>query len=444
MDYKAEYIKLLKQALAAETETVRLYTAMMAVAPASSLEKLLEVNADETDHQAIIADLLLEAVAGESADQEERIPGGGLDGDRILWKPDQPQSDRDGRGYLICKNVPIARTGSQNYLAREMGVADADPEAVIPVMRYPEDVFAPETIASFEGKPVTMTHPPEDVTPENGRPMPKGMYRMCAGPVSTSWPIWSSPTRRSSTRCAADPCGRSPAGIAATMRRIRPGDTARSGYGATMWLSFPLGRAGAAVSIQDAAAPAAEKVRKSMNMFNRVILTALGKAAKDASPEELEELVATAETALDAEPAAQAQEAAPAADEMTEKVTGDDDLGGKLDKVLTMLGELAKKNDREEKMERKMSDEGDLEELIEKLTGEDGEEAATVTEHDAAPDPEVQDAALQILKNVRPAVAAIRDTRGVPGWWTPCSSRCRRRHDRCAGRSHQDSQGEGR
>ena len=75
MDYKAEYIKLLKQALAAETEAVRLYTAMMAIAPASILEKLLEVNADETDHQAIIADLLLEAVAGESADQEERIPG---------------------------------------------------------------------------------------------------------------------------------------------------------------------------------------------------------------------------------------------------------------------------------------------------------------------------------------------------------------------------------
>lgn len=75
MEYKAEYIELLKKALAAETETVRLYTAMMAIAPASSLEKLLEVNADETDHQAIIADLLLEAVAGESAGQEELVQG---------------------------------------------------------------------------------------------------------------------------------------------------------------------------------------------------------------------------------------------------------------------------------------------------------------------------------------------------------------------------------
>lgn len=325
--------------------------------------------------------------------------------------PISPNQIETAEGYLICKNVPIARTGSQNYLAREMGVADADPEAVIPVMRYPEDVFAPETIASFEGKPVTMTHPPEDVTPENWSAYAKGHVQnvrrtgehIMADLVITD-PTLIDQVRSGSMRqvscgyrCdyAADPAG------GYRQKRIRGNHVA----------VVPLGRAGAAVSIQDAAAPAAEKVRKSMNMFNRVILTALGKAAKDASPEELEELVATAETALDAEPAAQAQEAAPAADEMTEKVAGDDDLGSKLDKVLAMLGELAKKNDREEKMERKMSDEGDLEELIEKLTGEDGEEAATVTEHDAAPDPEVRDAALQILKNVRPAVAAIRDTR---------------------------------
>lgn len=248
--------------------------------------------------------------------------------------PISPNQIETAEGYLICKNVPIARTGSQNYLAREMGVADADPEAVIPVMRYPEDVFSPETIASFEGKPVTMTHPPEDVTPENWSAYAKGHVQnvrrtgehIMADLVITD-PTLIDQVRSGSMRqvscgyrCdyAVDPAG------GYRQKRIRGNHVA----------VVPLGRAGAAVSIQDAAAPAAEKVRKSMNMFNRVILTALGKAAKDASPEELEELVATAETALDAEPAAQAQEAAPAADEMTEKVTGDDDLGGKLDKVL--------------------------------------------------------------------------------------------------------------
>lgn len=75
MDYNAEYIELLKKSLAGETETVRLYLACMAVAPQEHIPKLLEIQTDETDHQAIIADLLLEAVAGQSADQEELVPG---------------------------------------------------------------------------------------------------------------------------------------------------------------------------------------------------------------------------------------------------------------------------------------------------------------------------------------------------------------------------------
>lgn len=75
MDNNAEYIELLKRSLAGETETVRLYLAVMAVAPQNAIPRLLEIQADETDHQAVIADLLLEAVAGESAGQEELVPG---------------------------------------------------------------------------------------------------------------------------------------------------------------------------------------------------------------------------------------------------------------------------------------------------------------------------------------------------------------------------------
>lgn len=75
MDYNAEYIELLKRSLAGETETVRLYLACMAVAPPEHIPKLLEIQADETDHQAVIADLLLEATAGQSAGQERLVPG---------------------------------------------------------------------------------------------------------------------------------------------------------------------------------------------------------------------------------------------------------------------------------------------------------------------------------------------------------------------------------
>ena len=68
-------------------------------------------------------------------------------------------------GYLICVNVPIARTGEQEYLASEV-LVDGGNEKVI-VHRPEEEVFAKETIASFEGKPLVNDHPNEDVTVEN-------------------------------------------------------------------------------------------------------------------------------------------------------------------------------------------------------------------------------------------------------------------------------------
>lgn len=70
-------------------------------------------------------------------------------------------------GYLICLNVPIARTGTQQYLRSELGLLDGDTNDVVDVMRTEAEVFAAATIASFEGKPVTDDHPPVSVTAEN-------------------------------------------------------------------------------------------------------------------------------------------------------------------------------------------------------------------------------------------------------------------------------------
>ena len=75
MDYNQEYIDLLKRSLAGENETVRLYLAVMALAPNSAIPKLLEVMTDELDHTAVIGDLLTEAMSGQSADQEQLVPG---------------------------------------------------------------------------------------------------------------------------------------------------------------------------------------------------------------------------------------------------------------------------------------------------------------------------------------------------------------------------------
>ena len=85
-------------------------------------------------------------------------------------------SRREPEGYLLCLNVPVARTGTQEYLPEELGLPPVrgDPGRLIPVERPEEEVFDPATIASFEGMPVTNDHPPEGVTLENIRYLQKG------------------------------------------------------------------------------------------------------------------------------------------------------------------------------------------------------------------------------------------------------------------------------
>lgn len=79
-------------------------------------------------------------------------------------------------GFLICHNVPIARTGWYDYLGREIGADDKSDE-VVKVYRSPEEVFSPAAIASFEGKVLTDEHPNEPVTPINALRYTKGVIQ---------------------------------------------------------------------------------------------------------------------------------------------------------------------------------------------------------------------------------------------------------------------------
>ena len=118
-----------------------------------------------------------------------------------------PHMAESAEGYLICRGVPVARSGTQYYMPEELQmkglglstagggnfdrpnlnrnkrsprcgtapieVADARP---VPVYRPEEEVFSPACMASFEGKPVTEDHPdlPEGVSAENIREYQKG------------------------------------------------------------------------------------------------------------------------------------------------------------------------------------------------------------------------------------------------------------------------------
>lgn len=69
-----EYQALLEKALADEISTVRLYLAAMAKAPPGDIPVLLEINADETDHIALIAGLL-SRLTGKPVDYAAMIGG---------------------------------------------------------------------------------------------------------------------------------------------------------------------------------------------------------------------------------------------------------------------------------------------------------------------------------------------------------------------------------
>lgn len=64
-------------------------------------------------------------------------------------------------GSLLCKDVAIARTGTQRYLPEEVDLIPG-PDGSVVVYRTEDEVFAPETIASFEGVAVTLGHPEDD------------------------------------------------------------------------------------------------------------------------------------------------------------------------------------------------------------------------------------------------------------------------------------------
>ncbi|MCL1939545.1 MAG: DUF2213 domain-containing protein [Desulfovibrionaceae bacterium] len=92
-----------------------------------------------------------------------------------------PHIQETPEGFLLCSGVPIARTGVQEYTPDEVPV-EPGPDGVVLVVREEAEVFSPATIASFEGKSVTLYHPEPDpdpdvpdVNPDNWRELARGV-----------------------------------------------------------------------------------------------------------------------------------------------------------------------------------------------------------------------------------------------------------------------------
>jgi uncharacterized protein len=68
-------------------------------------------------------------------------------------------------GYLVATGV-LARSGIQEYRAYELGM-DGDPMRIVKIYRPESEVFDRDSMASFDGLPITIEHPPGAVTADN-------------------------------------------------------------------------------------------------------------------------------------------------------------------------------------------------------------------------------------------------------------------------------------
>ena len=75
--------------------------------------------------------------------------------------------ERTPEGFLLAR-AAVTRVGVQKYKRGELG-APGDPDEMVGVLRTHDTVFCQDTQNAFRGRPVTMGHPVQSVTPANAR-----------------------------------------------------------------------------------------------------------------------------------------------------------------------------------------------------------------------------------------------------------------------------------
>lgn len=380
-----------------------------------------------------------------------------------------PNIVKTPEGYLICKNVPIGRLGSMQYLAEELGLA-IDSNEPIQVMRDEDALFELAAIASFEGKPVTDGHPPDDVDPGNFANYAKGHAqnvrrgtgadadKMMADLVITDpnlINIVENNLRREVS--SGYSCNYSEnADGTYSQRQIRGNHIA----------IVDEGRAGKSVCIKDSVPAAVSKPiieRRTKLMSKKTdkissILNLFGRSVRDAkTTDELEDMAKDAASAIESVTADETSTKEPVKDEA---FAGEGDLISTIKELTAAVKGMQKTSDAEvppvvEKEEVKVTEDGGedvlnaiknllaqyqskdseaegdpIVEMIKELTGDqdteelqdedmaEQEEALTVSAEtmdevgtdNSGLEAVAKDAAIAILKNARPAIAAIKDS----------------------------------
>lgn len=322
--------------------------------------------------------------------------------------PNQLETDE---GFLICKNVPIARIGDQQYLASEIGL---DGDAIITVHRPEAEVFSDATIASFEGKPVTDDHPSELLDASNAMAHGKGhVQNVRRG--SGEWADYLLADLHVQDEGLIEEIrnGKREVSCGYTVEYEDNGDGTftqthiRGNHVAVV----DEGRAGHKAAIMDSNTNTQAKKPERETMKKNVWATLFGHAAEGKTADEITKMVSDTADALNADEEQNKDGCATKDEDYKDKLYESiDALNAKFDKVIDALSALAPKaQDEKDPIETA------LEEIEEKKDTEEepnNEEAVTVPaeEMDACKaDGMDKDTIKAILKAVKPSIAAIKD-----------------------------------
>lgn len=325
-----------------------------------------------------------------------------------------PNQIETGEGFLICRNVPISRTGDQEYMGWEIGIPGAGGGQIVTVHRPPEEVFSTAALASFEGKPVTNDHPPVLIGPDDVKTYEMGHaqnvrrgegeweeYTLADLHIHDRELIDAVQSGKREISCGYE-CEYVPNGDGTyTQRNIRGNHVA----------VVERGRAGKRAAILDSDKKKAKEPERKENMNKKGLFFKLfGQAVKDKSPEEIEQMAMDAAAALEAEKPADGQ--AEGQKEESAKETASDEavIDAIAEKILAKLeekGACKKKEETKDALDaalEKLTEGGDPGQAgeTEKTSGDTEKETRTGTGMDRS-------TAAGILKAMRPAVAAIKD-----------------------------------
>ena len=327
-------------------------------------------------------------------------------------------SRREPEGYLLCLNVPVARTGTQDYLPEELGLPSGS--SFVSVYRPEEEVFSPETIASFEGMPVTNDHPPDGVDVSNIRALQKGHAHnvrrgtgdesdlLLADLIITDPGlidlILEEGKREISCGYTYELCEENGQYI---QRKIRGNHVA----------VVDAGRAGPRVSIKDHKASISERRKPNMKKSLSKILARMAKDGDIETVAEIIEEMIEPEAPAEAVAEEAAEEVAEAVAEVAEEpaavvetpegatiVVDEDTLGeviSRLDQIIALLTPAAADEDPAEEIAEA------VEEAIEAVTAEEAEEEVLLPE--VTTPEEISEMVQEILDPVSEVIGAEED-----------------------------------